>query len=84
MIATPTVIAESATLNAQKWYVAPVDVDEIDDRSGDDAVDEVAGGAADDQRQADARDQLMVREARRVEADADERRRRDHRDDQPS
>ena len=33
MIATPTVIAESATLNAQKWYVAPVDVDEIDDRA---------------------------------------------------
>ena len=31
----------------------PVDVDEIDDRPDDDAVDQVAGRAADDERQAD-------------------------------
>ena len=41
---------------------------------------QVAGGAADDERQADARHELMVRQAGRVHADADERRRRDDRD----
>ena len=55
----------------------PVDVDEIDHRAGDDPVEEVAGGAADDQRQADACHQLMMRQARRVQPDADERGRRD-------
>ena len=55
----------------------PVDVDEVDDRAVDDAIDQVAGRAADDQRQADAGDQLMVREAGRVQADADQRRRGD-------
>ena len=40
---------------------APVDVDEVDHRAGDHAIDQVAGGAADDQRQAEARDDLMVR-----------------------
>ena len=53
----------------------PVHVDEIDDRSDDDAIDEVAGGAADDERQPDARHDLMARQAGRVDADADERRR---------
>ena len=38
----------------------PIDIDEIDDRSCDDAVEEVAGGAADDERQPDARDELMM------------------------
>ena len=51
MIATPTVIAESATLNAQKCVVAPVDVDEVDHRARRRPIDQVAGGAADDQRE---------------------------------
>jgi len=32
----------------------PVEVDEIDDRPGEDAVDEVAGRAADDEREPEA------------------------------
>ncbi len=67
---TPTVIAESATLNAQKCALAPVDVDEIDDVAGDDAVDQVAGRAAEDQRQAEARQPLVEAELRRVQRDA--------------
>ena len=60
--------------------VAPVDVDEVDHRAEEDAVDQVAGRAADDQRQADAGDHLVPRDAGRVEADANQRRHRDHRD----
>jgi hypothetical protein len=48
---------------------APVDVDEIDHRSGEHAIDEIAGRAADNQRQADARnraDQAGIDLARRT------------------
>ena len=60
---------------------APVDVDEIDHRAGDHAVEQVAGGAADDQGQPQPRRPLMMRQARGVEADADQRRGGDDRDD---
>src|SRR5438552_8441124 len=64
-------------VESPEMITAPVDVDKIDDRTGDDAVDEVAGRAADDEREAEPRNQLMVREIRRVHPDADERRRGD-------
>ena len=75
----PTVIAESATLNAQKCVRAPVHVDEVDDVAGDGAVDQVADRAAEDQRQAEARQPLVEAELRRVGRDGDERQRRDRR-----
>ena len=59
----------------------PVHVDEIDDRARDDPIDQVPGGAPDDEREARAGNDLMVREARRVHPDADERCDRDDRDD---
>ena len=65
----PMVMAASATLNAQKCDVAPVDVDEVDDVAGHRAIDQVAERAAEDQRQAEARQPL-------VEARAASRRRR--------
>ena len=55
----------------------PVHVDEIDDRSDDDAIDEVAGGAADDERQPDSRHDLVARETGRVHSNSHERRHRD-------
>ena len=54
-----------------------VHVHEIDHRPRQNPIDQVAGCAADDEREADARDQLMMREARGVHADADERGGRD-------
>ena len=79
MSAAPTVIAASATLNAQKCHVAPVDVDEIDDVADDRAVDQVADRAAEDQRQPEPRQPVVEPELRRVDGDADERQRRDAR-----
>src|SRR6267143_2515791 len=58
----------------------PVHVDEVDHRSGGNPVEQVARGSADDEREPDARDQLMMREAGGIHADADQRGRRDHRD----
>src|SRR5687768_16643105 len=49
---------------------APVHVDEIDDRAGGDAIDQVPGGAADDQRQPGPRHGLFARQAGRVHGDA--------------
>ena len=69
----PTVIAASATLNAQKCDVAPVDVDEVDDVAGDRAVDQVAERAAEDERQPEPRQPLVEAELRRVGGDRDER-----------
>ena len=60
---------------------APVHVHEVDDRSDDHAIEQIAGRAADDQRQAHARDDLVVRQAGRVHPDADEGRGCDERDD---
>src|SRR5262249_8826603 len=60
---------------------APVDVDEVDDRTGHEAIDQVAGGAADDQREAQPRRDLMMREARGIDADPDQGRGRNQRDD---
>src|SRR6266542_3694126 len=57
---------------------APIDVDEVDDRPGDDAIEQIPGGAPDDECEADPGDELMVRETRGVHADADVRRRRNH------
>ena len=51
----------------------PIHIDEIDDRSRDDPIDQIPGGAPDDEREARARDDLMVRQARRVHPDTDER-----------
>src|SRR5207244_3953377 len=48
-------------------------VDEIDHRSTDDPVDEVARGTSDDQREADAREYLMMRQAGRVAASRNDR-----------
>src|SRR5579864_6100647 len=59
----------------------PIYVDEVNDRPGNDPIDQIACRPADDERQADARDELVVGEARRVHADADERGRGDHGDD---
>ena len=69
----PMVIAASATLNAQKCDVAPVDVDEVDDVAGDRAIDEVAEGAAEDQRQPEARQPLVEPELRAVGGDGHQR-----------
>ena len=44
--------------------VAPVDVDEVDDVAGDRAIDQVAEGAAEDQRQPEARQPLVEAELR--------------------
>ena len=55
MIATPIGNRRVGDVERPEVIRPPVDVDEIDDRAGDDAVDQVAGGAADDQRQADPR-----------------------------
>ena len=52
---------------------APVDIDEIDYGTGEDAVDQVAGGAPDDEGQPEAGEQLVVRQAGGVRPDADER-----------
>src|SRR3954468_9156439 len=57
----------------------PVDVDEIDHRTLRDAIDQVAGRSADDERQPDAREHLLMAEAERIEPDADERCGRDDR-----
>ena len=73
----PTVIAASATLNAQKCDVAPVHVHEVDDVADDRAVDEVAEGAAEDQRQPEPRQPLVEPELRAVGGDRDQRDRRD-------
>jgi hypothetical protein len=55
----------------------PVDVDEVHHRSRRDPIDQVARGAADDQREADARRKLVMAEVGQVHADRDEGRRRD-------
>src|SRR3989441_6639911 len=58
----------------------PVHIDEVDHRSGGNPVEQVARSAADDEREADARDQLVMREAGGIHAHPDQRGRRDHRD----
>ena len=73
----PIVIAASATLKAQKCVAAPVDVDEVDDVSGDRAVDQIAERAAEDQRQSEPRDPLVEPELRRVGGNRDQRHGRD-------
>ena len=78
---TPNVMAESATLNVQKSPGAEVEVDEIDHRTAEDAVEQVARGTAAHQREADAREQLMARQSGGVHADADQCARGDERDD---
>src|SRR4051812_3108497 len=60
---------------------APVHVDEVDDRPCDDAIYQITCSTADDECEADASDDLMPREARRVNTHADHRCRCDHRDD---
>src|SRR6202521_5858974 len=55
----------------------PVDVDEVHHRSRRDPIEQVACGAADDQREPDARRELVMAEVRQVHADRNERRRRD-------
>src|SRR5437763_11058775 len=60
---------------------APVHVYKVDDRPCDDAIDQITCGTADDEREAYASDELMPREARRVNTYADHRCRCDHRDD---
>src|SRR5260370_27601582 len=57
----------------------PVDVDEIHYRTDDDPVDQIAGGPTDDKREADAGDQLMMREACRIDPYAHESSNRDER-----
>ena len=79
----PIVIAESATLNAQKCVAAPVDVDEIDDVAGDGAVDQVAERAAEDEREPEARHPLVEPELRRVGGDRHQRDRGDADHHQP-
>ena len=73
----PTVIAASATLNAQKCDVAPVHVDEVHDVADDRAIDEVAEGAAEDQRQPESRQPLVEPELRAVGGDRHQRDRGD-------
>jgi hypothetical protein len=59
---------------------APVHVDKIHDRSDDDTVQQVASCAADDQRETESRDDLVLCEAGRVYADSHERSKRDEGD----
>ena len=70
MTATPDGDRRIGDVEGPEVVGVPVHVDEIDDRSGGDAIDQVAGRAADDERQADAGDELMVRQARGIHADA--------------
>src|SRR4051794_24872659 len=56
---------------------SPVDVDEIDDRPGDDTVEQIARSATDDESEADAHQQLIVSQAGSVPAYGDERRNAD-------
>ena len=48
---------------------APVHVDEVDDVAGDRAIDQVAEGAAEDQREPEPRHPLVKAELRRVRGD---------------
>ena len=58
---------------------AKVHVDEIDHEALAQPIDQVAERSAENQRQPDAREALLVPEMPRVEADADERERRQRR-----
>src|SRR5262245_47209357 len=60
---------------------APVDIDEVDDVADEDAVDEVARGAADDQGEAYPGGQLMAGQTRRVDGDANQPGARDNDDE---
>jgi hypothetical protein len=64
----------SKSIERPEVPTAPVDVDEINDRSRDNPVHQVACRPADDERQTDPRDPLMMRQARGVHPHADERR----------
>ena len=55
--------------------VPPVEVDEVHDVAGREPIDEVAGRAADDERQADARQPLFGAAASRVQRERRQRRR---------
>ena len=57
------VIAASATLNAQKCQPPPVEVEEVQHVAEQDPVDQVAGRAADDERQPEPRQPLFRRAA---------------------
>ena len=85
MIATPIRDRRVGDVERPEMIVPPVDVDEIDDRADGDAVDEVAGGAADDEREPDAREQLMAAPGwRRRSPTPTSAADRDERDDRPS
>ena len=69
-------MAESATLNAQKWYVRQYTSTKSTTEPDDDAVDQVAGGAADDEREPERAPRADgARRLAAYSADADERRR---------
>ena len=76
----PTVIAESATLNAQKWCVRQYTSTKSTTAPDDDAIDQVPGSAADDERQPGPRHDLVAGQPRRVDRHPCERRHGDQRD----
>ena len=65
-------IAESATLNAGQWWPEIGEVQEVDDVAEAHPVEQVADGAAEDQRQADLQAHALVRGAQGVGRDDQE------------
>src|SRR5437762_10589997 len=49
-----------------EMMTTPIDVDEIDHRSDDHAIDEIPRGAADDEREPDSRQDLVARQTGRI------------------
>ena len=73
----PIVIAESATLKAQKWVVAPVDVDEVDHEPEHGTVDQIAERAGENEGETEPRHALVESKLGRVHGNGDQRHRRD-------